>query len=228
MTDPETERWLRLRGPAEMLAELRLAAVARQTGVEEARAELERALGQYCLRQWRMPALTARQPEETADALRRALGHGPGHPSYELLAGQVPRMRSGLGAADVLELACAYMESGSWRRAVGRTDDRILIGGCFPRLVEFSRVHLEVADGETDDEVIAGYIAEHHPDHCTWSLPELVGEAHRALAAYPTEERMAEAFDRALPLASGSAPSRAEWLGHLAAVLTRHMKEQHC
>lgn len=228
MTDPETDRWLRLRGPAEMLAELRLAAVARRTGVEEARGELESALSQYCLRQWRMPALTARQPEETADALRRALEHGPGHPSYELLAGQVPRMRSGLGAAEVLELACAYMESGAWRDAVGRPADRILIGGCFPRLVAFSRLHLELSHGETDDEVIAGYITEHHPEHCLWSLPELVGEAHRALAAYPTEELMAEAFEHAVPLASASSASWAEWLDHLADVLTRHMKEEHC
>ncbi|MFI8435721.1 hypothetical protein ACIGJO_18595 [Streptomyces sp. NPDC079020] len=244
-TEPRTpaDWWLRLRGPALLLEELDLAAAARCERAEEARAVLELGVAQYCRRQWLLPALTARQPQETAYSLRQVLAQGREHPAFDVLARTVPaRMRSGTGTAELFGILCDAIESETWRdtgdagtgadAGTGdgpgfRPDSRIGISGCFPHLVEFSEAYLGISDGEEPDEVIAGYIAGFHPRHCGWILPGLVGEAHRAIATYPTEELMSEAFDRTLPLASVSGATWAQWFGRLADELTRHMKEQH-
>lgn len=213
-----------------MLGELDWQAVATAERREDLPRFLAPSLMHYCRRQMLLPALTARQPEETGESLRRILSYGERHPAFTILTSRIPAgISERFGVRVILEACCDYIEAGGWRTfdlTVDIPENEIEIRGYFPNLIGFSESFLEEADGEDIADIISKYIEECHP-HCPWVLPQFVGEAYRALAAYPSERLMADAFDRKVPMASVTGSTWAEWFTWLAREFTRHMSEHH-
>ncbi|MGW5739394.1 MULTISPECIES: hypothetical protein [Streptomyces] len=236
MVNPETsfktpgEWWQLHRGAALMLGELDWQAADAVERPGDLPAALNRSLMHYCRRQRLLPALTARQPEETGESLRRILSYGEGHPAFEVLTSRIPAAISArFGVRAILEVCCEYVEAGDWRsfdRTADAPESEIDIRGNFPHLIGFSDAYLEESDGEDVASIVSNYIDECHP-HCAWVLPPIVGEAYRALAAYPSERLMSEAFDHKVGIASVTGSSWAEWFSWLGRELTRHMAEHH-
>ncbi|MFI6093819.1 hypothetical protein [Streptomyces sp. NPDC051218] len=236
MKDPEAvhktsvEWWQQHRGAALMLGELDWQAVAGVERGDDLSIALSRSLMHYCRRQQLMPALTARQPEETGESLRRILSFEEGHPALPVLTSRIPADISGrFGVRVILEACCEYIEAGDWRAfnlSANIPESEVEIRGNFPNLIGFSEAFLEESDGEDVASIISNYIDECHPN-CSWVLPQFVGEAYRALAAYPSERLMVEAFDHKVPIASVTGTTWAEWFTWIAREFTRHMSEHH-
>ncbi|MFJ2557853.1 MULTISPECIES: hypothetical protein [unclassified Streptomyces] len=226
IADEDSSAWrpAQARGIILMLREIDWTAVA------GGRRTLECALLHYCRRQSRLPDATARQPEEVAEAIHHALSCADGHPALASLLHEVPSHGLGSRGAREVLLSCAvYIDAGEWR-VFGRTlsipEDEVEIRGAFPELIGFSEMFLEPGEGTDVVEIVADYIDQCHP-HCRWILPQLVGELGRALAAYPAENLMQQAFDEKISMASVTGLTWTEWFGALSAQLMQHMTECH-
>lgn len=215
----------RVEGVVRLVQEVRWAAVS--SGKET----LESNLFQYCRRQSALSSLTARQPDEVAFEIRTVLDLGEAHPAWHEVVRRIPMRALQTSEARSLLLFCAeYLESDGWRSSagdVGRSPNGMDIRGWFPELIRFSETLLEPEDDVEAQEILAEYIAGCHPDFCVWNLPPVVGEAQRALAAFPSEALLQDAFDRQVPIAAVAGMTWTEWLTHLAHTLTRHMREAH-
>ncbi|HCA87418.1 MAG TPA: hypothetical protein DEQ61_19265 [Streptomyces sp.] len=156
----------------------------------------------YCRRQSRMDVNTARQPEESAESIRQALDFEDTHPAMGQLSHEIPKRALRESSARGILTACVrYIEQGDWKAFVGTLgvpENRIEIRGWFPELVSFSESVLEPAEVEDVDGILVRYIGRCHP-HCPWLLPQLVGEAARALARYPSESLMTKPSTKGFP-----------------------------
>ncbi|MFD3622670.1 contact-dependent growth inhibition system immunity protein [Streptomyces sp. NPDC058676] len=168
-----------------------------------------------------------------AQELRAVLRFDDSHPAFQEVSRIIPaRALREADARSVLTACAEYLERGEWRGVRNAADvslnslNSIEIRGWFPGIIEFSEVFLEDEISGSVEEVVAEYVEGCHP-HCLWYLPELVGEAHRALAAFPSEALMRDAFDREVPLASVVGMTWTEWFTYLAGALSRHMAEAH-
>lgn len=221
----DTATWFaRIEGVVRLLEDVRWSAVSR--GEET----LEQSLLHYCRRQSQLPRATSRQPSEVAQEIRTVLRHDDSHPAFHEASRLIPkRALHGTDARSVLTSCAEYLELGEWRSSwtsAQITPNSIEIRGWFPGLIKFSEVCLEEEDGESVENIVTDYLEGCHP-HCLWILPELVGEAHRALATFPSEALMHDAFDREVPIASVSGMTWTEWFTYLAGALSDHMSRSH-
>ncbi|XUL89430.1 hypothetical protein ACQ86D_24595 [Streptomyces galilaeus] len=209
---------------------VRLLEDVRWSAVSSGKETLEHSLIRYCRRQSLLPHATSRQPNEVAQEIRTVLLHDDSHPAFHEVSRLIPnRALHDADARSILTSCAEYLELGTWRNfreSAHLPPNSIEIRGWFPELIKFSETLLEESDGESVEVIVTDYLDGCHPN-CLWILPELVGEAHRALATFPSEPLMQNAFDQEVPMASVVGMTWTEWFSYLAGAFSHHMSEAH-